>query len=890
MKRTLRTRAFPLFLLRERRSHAAGSVEHGEQAALDAVAGRGEGRRAVDGLALPPAKFGVDLSQALAEPIAFGGGATQRHLGFRVHSLAAIAFPFPPRDLGLKRPEPRLHRLGFVLRVLGLAPRRDPLRLALPHFVFEVPRLGIQQFERFVESFDEVPLGHDSLVNVAGFAREHADLGVHGVDHAVEFVRLASQTDEFPLGRGDLASQGVELFAEVAEFALPRNEAAFTRGRADSQGAVRFEQFSGPRDVSEVGELGREAARRLERVDEPDRAEQLFGKPGQVFAFATDETRERIGSRDRGRVRVQRNQPDAAGDVSDGRGDGVDRGRILHHESLGGVAESQFHERGHLAWNRQEIRHEADDVRKRGLRRAAFLEHVPNAGAEALLRFLQAFEHLDAAPQPALANATILEIVLQFFLRSAERFPRLEQLLQAGAGRPEPRLQIRVRLREFDQSGFERLALGGLVPDLAELPRVLLLKPFDLRLRAGRERARVRGPRHEFELPIAVGLGPAVEFGGASRDLGERGRGLVRGVSNRIHLGFSLAGVRSRFRGVGFERLHAVADVGAFAADAVQFRLVLRGGVSLMLDGRLEARDLLPRFGQLRFLVAKRVLGLTRVPIEFLGAAFERMRAAVHGFEFGAKLGQHAFLGFERDPEFPVFAGAEPDTKFLQTIGVFLVPLGLRGLEAERAELGVQRFEAIVGTREVLLHGVELAEGFELLGLEAGDACGFVEDFAAVLGRSLKEFVHAALGDDGVSARAGAAAQQDILDVLQAGHLAVDEVLAGAVAVDAAADLDFFRVHGEEAAGVVEHDGGLGHAKALEGRRTIEDDVRHFAAAERLGGLLAEQPADRVHDVAFAGAVGPDNAGDPGREVETRFVGERLEPDEFEPFQHRAAP
>ena len=46
-------------------------------------------------------------------------------------------------------------------------------------------------------------------------------------------------------------------------------------------------------------------------------------------------------------------------------------------------------------------------------------------------------------------------------------------------------------------------------------------------------------------------------------------------------------------------------------------------------------------------------------------------------------------------------------------------------------------------------------------------------------------------------------------------HLAVDEVLAGAVAVDAAGDLHLVGVHGQEPAGVVERDRDLGHAEAL---------------------------------------------------------------------------
>ena len=57
-----------------------------------------------------------------------------------------------------------------------------------------------------------------------------------------------------------------------------------------------------------------------------------------------------------------------------------------------------------------------------------------------------------------------------------------------------------------------------------------------------------------------------------------------------------------------------------------------------------------------------------------------------------------------------------------------------------------------------------------------------------------------------------------------------------------------------------------------------EDDVLHLAAAQRLGALLAHHPGERVDDVGLAGAVGPDDAGDAGLELQGRGGGERLEP------------
>ena len=51
------------------------------------------------------------------------------------------------------------------------------------------------------------------------------------------------------------------------------------------------------------------------------------------------------------------------------------------------------------------------------------------------------------------------------------------------------------------------------------------------------------------------------------------------------------------------------------------------------------------------------------------------------------------------------------------------------------------------------------------------------------------------------------------------------------------------------------------HCFAL--RTAAEDDIAHAAsAAQRLHALLAEHPADRIIDVAFAASVRSDDAGD----------------------------
>ena len=77
--------------------------------------------------------------------------------------------------------------------------------------------------------------------------------------------------------------------------------------------------------------------------------------------------------------------------------------------------------------------------------------------------------------------------------------------------------------------------------------------------------------------------------------------------------------------------------------------------------------------------------------------------------------------------------------------------------------------------------------------------------------------------------------------------------------------------------GVVEHELDLGRAARLHAVAAAEDHVLHRLAADRERRLLAHRPQHGVGDVRLARAVGPDDHGDAGRELQPRAVGERLE-------------
>ena len=240
--------------------------------------------------------------------------------------------------------------------------------------------------------------------------------------------------------------------------------------------------------------------------------------------------------------------------------------------------------------------------------------------------------------------------------------------------------------------------------------------------------------------------------------------------------------------------------------------------------------------------------------------------------------------------EFGAFGGEEGEAvvgvvgvEDAEVGGEGLVAAGLGDLALEGVHAAALLLEDVADAEEVGLGELELAEGFLLVLLELGNAGGFLEDGAAVLGLGREEGGDLSLLHDGVGGAADAGVHEEFVDVAEAAEGAVDAVFALAVAVDAAGDGDFVVVglEGLLAAGEGHGDFGEvgGGALLVAGGAfgAVEDDVGHFAAAEGLGGGLAEDPADGVHDVGLAAAVGADDAGDAFVELEGGLVGEGLE-------------
>ena len=129
-----------------------------------------------------------------------------------------------------------------------------------------------------------------------------------------------------------------------------------------------------------------------------------------------------------------------------------------------------------------------------------------------------------------------------------------------------------------------------------------------------------------------------------------------------------------------------------------------------------------------------------------------------------------------------------------------------------------------------------------------------LEQRPALLGTERERLVDHALADEQERVVGEMRGVEQVDEVAQADALLVEQVLVLAAAEQPAAELEHLEVDRQQAVAVVEDERHVGHAlgRALLGAGP--DDVLGLARAQG-ATLLAERPAQRVGEVALAGAV-----------------------------------
>jgi len=199
------------------------------------------------------------------------------------------------------------------------------------------------------------------------------------------------------------------------------------------------------------------------------------------------------------------------------------------------------------------------------------------------------------------------------------------------------------------------------------------------------------------------------------------------------------------------------------------------------------------------------------------------------------------------------------------------------GLAPERLELATQLGGQIGEPGQIRRGRVQFSQRLLLALAMFEHTGGLLDEGASVLRAGLEDLGEPTLTDDDVHLPADAGVAEQFLDVEQPAAIAVDLVLAGAVTIHPAGYRHLGILDRQGLVGVVDGQGDLGAAQRCPRRGAGEDDVLHFAAAQRLGALFAHHPGERVDDIGFTRPVGTHHAGDTRLETQSRRRGEGLE-------------
>mgnify|MGYP001601955073 CR=1 FL=1 len=179
---------------------------------------------------------------------------------------------------------------------------------------------------------------------------------------------------------------------------------------------------------------------------------------------------------------------------------------------------------------------------------------------------------------------------------------------------------------------------------------------------------------------------------------------------------------------------------------------------------------------------------------------------------------------------------------------------------------------------EAFLHFFEVAQRGLLAFFVEPDAGDLLDHLAALDRGHLRERDDVALQHDVVAVRIDLRKAHQVQEFLARARLVVDLVLALAVGMDDARDLDLFLGCREDFGGVVEDDA---HFRLFCGRvrlAAVVDEVRAARRTHALGARLAKHEAHGVDDVALARTIGANDAVEVRAEHELGALAEALEP------------
>ena len=204
-------------------------------------------------------------------------------------------------------------------------------------------------------------------------------------------------------------------------------------------------------------------------------------------------------------------------------------------------------------------------------------------------------------------------------------------------------------------------------------------------------------------------------------------------------------------------------------------------------------------------------------------------------------------------------------------------PCGLLlGLGGQTPRLRPKLGEDVLDPGEVRLRLGELLLRLAPAPLVSAHAGDLLEQWAALLGPERERLVDHPLADEQKRVVREMGTVEQVDQVAQADPLLVQEIVVLAAPIEPPAELEDAEIDRQQPVAVIEDERHVRHAERGPLLRAGEDHVLRLAAPQGTA-LLAEGPAERVGEVALAGAVWTHDRADAGAELHDRPLCERLE-------------
>ena len=192
------------------------------------------------------------------------------------------------------------------------------------------------------------------------------------------------------------------------------------------------------------------------------------------------------------------------------------------------------------------------------------------------------------------------------------------------------------------------------------------------------------------------------------------------------------------------------------------------------------------------------------------------------------------------------------------------IPCGLSGLPGELCQLAGQLIQHIVDSRQIGFGPLQLELSLMAALIEARNASGFLKNAPPGLGFGVDQLRDLPLPHQRRRMRPGGSIGKQHLHIARPHIAAIGLEGRSGIAGDAADHIErvgFVETGRGQPFGIVDAQRDLGKIARRTRRGPGEDHVLHPRPAHRSGTVFAHHPSERLKQVRFATAIGPDHPG-----------------------------